>query len=225
MRCGTAVPVPDSAAAAHMRDDVSSGTAAAVTPLVIVISGPSGVGKDALLVRMRERGEPFAQPVTMTTRAPRPQEIDGRDYLFVTRDAFERLIADGELLEHAEVYGNLYGVPRAQLRDALASGSDVLMRVDVQGAATLRRLLPGAVFIFLIPDVPSRLEEHLRERTYEHDDARRRRLATAEAELAARDQFDYVVTNVEGDLDGTVDRVLAIAAVERARGGRVAVVV
>lgn len=192
---------------------------------MLVISGPSGVGKDALLDRMRERGEPFAQPVTMTTRPPRPQEIDGRDYRFVTREAFERLIAAGELLEHAEVYGNLYGVPRAQLRDALASGRDVLMRVDVQGAATLRGLLPGAIFVFLVPDVPSRLEEHLRERLYEDDDTRRRRLATAEAELAARDQFDYVVTNVEGDLDGTVDRVLAIAAAERVRAGRHAVVV
>src|SRR5688572_19296634 len=106
-----------------------------VPPLVVVVSGPSGVGKDALLARIRERTDAFAVPVTMTTRAPRDGEVQGRDYIFVTHDEFANALAVGELLEHAEVYGNSYGVPRSQLRGALGAGRDVIMRVDVQGAA------------------------------------------------------------------------------------------
>lgn len=192
---------------------------AAPAPLIVVVSGPSGVGKDALLARIRQRIDAFAVPVTMTTRAPRDGEVDGRDYLFVTDDAFRRALEAGELLEHAEVYGHAYGVPRSQLRAALAAGRDVLMRVDVQGAATLRRLLPGALFIFLAPPDDGALEAHLRARG---DDPASipRRLAAAAREVAASAQFDYVVTNVEGNLEAAVDRVLAIVAAERERPGR-----
>ena len=191
-------------------------------PLLLVVSGPSGVGKDALLARIRERdpsGDGFAVPVTMTTRAPRDGEVDGVDYLFVSVEEFQRQLDAGELLEHAQVYGSLYGVPRSQLREALAAGRDVIMRVDVQGAATLRRRLPGAVFVFLAPDDPRRLEARLRQRGMD-ERAVSLRLETAERELAQRDRFDHVVVNVEGDLDGAVDRVLAIVAQERARPGR-----
>jgi guanylate kinase len=186
---------------------------------VVVVSGPSGVGKDALLARIRERTDAFAVPVTMTTRPPRDGEVHGRDYIFVTPDEFANALAAGELLEHAEVYGNSYGVPRSQLRDALAAGRDVIMRVDVQGAATLRRLLPGALFIFLAPPDRDALEARLRGRG---DDAAtaERRLAAVERELALSADFDHVVVNTEGDLDGAVDRVLAIFAAERARSNR-----
>ena len=191
-------------------------------PLLFVVSGPSGVGKDALLARIRERDpsrDGFAVPVTMTTRAPRDGEVDGVDYLFVSVEEFQRRLRAGELLEHAQVYGSLYGVPRSQLREALAAGRDVIMRVDVQGAATLRRLLPGGVFVFLAPDEMRDLEGRLRERGMD-ERAVRLRLETAERELAQREQFDHVVVNVEGDLDGAVDRVLAIAERERTRPGR-----
>ena len=195
-------------------------------PLLIVVSGPSGVGKDALLAGIRARDaeggggmEAFAVPVTMTTRAPRDGEVDGVDYRFVSAEEFERRLWAGELLEHAQVYGHSYGVPRSELRGALAAGRDVMMRVDVQGAATLRRLLPGALFLFLAPDDPRQLEARLRERGMD-DATLRRRLDTAERELARRDQFDHVVVNVDGDLDGTVERVLAIVERERARPGR-----
>jgi guanylate kinase len=186
----------------------------------VVISGPSGVGKDALLARLRERGVPFVTPVTMTTRAPRAGELHGRDYLFVDDAEFERQLAAGELLEHARVYEHAYGVPRSQLRAALASGRDVIMRVDVQGAATLRALLPGALFVFLLPDAPGRLEAHLRTRGADGEEALRVRLATAERELAQRVHFDRTLVNVEGDLDATADALLALVAAERTRPGR-----
>ena len=195
---------------------------AAYPPLLVVISGPSGVGKDALLQCVRDLGAPFITPVTMTTRPIRPGEVDGRDYLFVSRERFEADLAAGELLEHAEVYGNWYGVPRSQLREAFASGRDVMMRVDVQGAATLRDLVPGALFIFLAPESPERLAEHLQEREYEDEAVLARRLAAAERELGRAGEFDHTVVNVEGDLEGTARRLLELVSGERARPGRTA---
>lgn len=190
-------------------------------PLLVVVSGPSGVGKDALLTRIHERGERFAPPVTTTTTRPaRPGEVDGRDYLFVSREQFQSSLDSGEFVEHAEVYGNRYGVSRTELRKALATGRDVIMRVDVQGAATLREVVPEALLLFLTPDDSAQLAVRLRARGHEDEDALRRRIATAERELAQREHFDHVVVNVEGDLDGTVDRVLTIVAAERAREGR-----
>jgi guanylate kinase len=186
-----------------------------------VLSGPSGVGKDTLIERIHGRSSPerFAVPITMTTRLKRSGEVDGVDYLFVTSDEFRRRLDAGELLEHAEVYGHHYGVPRSGLREALALGHDVIMRVDVQGAATLKGVMPDAVLIFLEPDDPKQIERRLRERGTDTETIQRR-LAAVQIELAARDQFDHVVVNVEGDLDGTVERVLAIVAQERARPGR-----
>ena len=188
-------------------------------PLLVVLSGPSGVGKDAVIARLRERGDRFRVPVTMTTRPPRPGERDGVDYLFVSREEFERQLAAGELLEHAQVYGRLYGVPRAQLRRAL-DGSDAVLQVDVQGAAALRKLLPGALSVFVVPDAPGRLAERLRARGADGDEEMARRLAQAEAELAQQERFDHVLPNVEGDLDATVDALLALIDGERARPGR-----
>jgi guanylate kinase len=158
----------------------------------------------------------------MTTRPPREGEVDGRDYIFVTPDEFANALGAGELLEHAQVYGNSYGVPRSQLRDALTAGRDVIMRVDVQGAATLRRLLPGAMFLFLAPPDVDALATRLRGRG-DDDAAIERRLAASERELALSSDFDHVVVNADDDLDATVDRVLQIVEAERARPGRVAV--
>ncbi len=188
-------------------------------PLLVVLSGPSGVGKNAVIERLRERSDRFRVPVTMTTRLPRPGERDGVDYLFVSREEFDRQLAAGELAEHAEVYGQLYGVPSAQLRRAL-DGSDAILQVDVQGAATLRLLLPDALFVFVVPDAPGRLAERLRARGVDDEEAMARRLAQAEAELAQQERFDHVLPNVEGDLDATVDALIALIDGERVRPGR-----
>jgi len=120
-------------------------------PLLVVISGPSGVGKDAVRKRMQERGCPFHFVVTATDRPQRPGEVHGKDYFFISAAEFDRMLANGELLEHAIVYGQHKGIPKAHVRQALTSGQDVLMRVDVQGATTIRRLVPEAVLIFLMP--------------------------------------------------------------------------
>ena len=186
------------------------------------MSGVSGVGKDALIARIRERTDRFVVPVTMTTRAPRPAEVHGRDYLFTTREAFIQALEANELLEHAEVYGNFYGVPRSQLRDALAAGRDVIMRVDVQGVVTLRELLPDAVFIFLEPEDRSVIERRLRERGTD-EATLQRRLAAAEREYELSAEFDHRVLNVDGDIDQAVDAVLAIVEAEHARPGRAAI--
>lgn len=170
--------------------------------------------------RMRERGLPIAVPATMTTRAPRDGEVDGVHHLFVDRAAFDRTLAEGELLEHAEVYGNYYGVPRSQVRAALAGGRHVIVRVDVQGAASLRRVLSAALFLFIVPDNLEHLEAHLRERASEDEDALQRRLAEARIELDQARHFDHVVTNVEGDLDATVDAAWALIEREAARPDR-----
>jgi guanylate kinase len=196
-------------------------------PLVVVVSGPSGVGKDALVDRILASSCHFVRPVTMTTRAPRPTEVPGRDYIFVSREDFERHLAAGELLEHAQIYGKgMYGLPREQLRRALATGCDAIVRVDVQGVAALRALLPGALFIMLVPDDLGSLERRLRERGEAHDEGDLgSRMAEAEREMAQEHLFDHVIVNVEGGLDATVQRVLDVIAQERARPGRSPVVV
>ena len=175
-----------------------------------------------MLARLRERGERFARPVTMTTRLPREGEVDGVHYQFVSEQDFQSAVEAGELLEHARVYGHDYGLPRASLREALASGLDVIAQVDVQGAQTLRPLLAGAVFVFLVPDDLAQLEARLRERGADEQTVRTR-LDTARSELATQDGYDHVLVNVDGDLDGTVDRLIALLAEERSRPGRAAV--
>lgn len=190
-------------------------------PLLIVISGPSGAGKDSLLARLRERALPFHFTVTATTRPQR--EVNPADHEFLTflSDAgFDRLLSADGLLEHAEVYGYRYGVPKAPLREALARGQDVIMRVDVQGAATIKRLLPLAVLIFLAPSSIDELGERIRRRGLDDPEAVRRRLDKAAWELAQQSPFDHVVVNERGRLDAAVDQVLAIIEAERRRPGR-----
>lgn len=189
-----------------------------------MLSGPSGAGKDALLARLRERGYTFVRPVTMTTRAPRVGEIDGVHYVFASGKQFAAAERDGDLLEHAEVHGRRYGLPREQLRRALdeaeRTGNDVLVQVDVQGAASLRPLLPDARFVFLAPGSFEELESRLRDRATENHDDARIRLETARRELVARDDFDDVVVNAEGALDDAVDALVALLERERARPDR-----
>jgi len=180
------------------------------TPLLVVISGPSGVGKDSVIKRMQALGYPFHFIVTATDRPPRPGEVDGVDYHFVSTAEFERMIAKDELLEYARVYGQYKGVPKAEAREALASGRDVIMRLDVQGAATIRRLVPQALSIFLVPPSLEVLVARLRRRAGDSAEQVQRRLQTALEELKRLDEFEYIVVNREGQLDETVRQVAAI---------------
>lgn len=186
-------------------------------PLVIVLSGPSGVGKDAVLSRMNELGSSFHFVVTLTTRERRPEEVNGRDYVFVSRAQFEAMRAAGELLEWAEVYGNLYGVPAPPVRQALAEGRDVLIKVDVQGAATIKRRLPEAVLIFLVAASMEELKDRLRRRETESPLDLELRLKAAQREMERRHDFDHVVVNADGRLDEAVANIEAIVAAEKRR--------
>jgi guanylate kinase len=186
-------------------------------PLLVVISGPSGSGKDSVVVRMRERGFPVHFVVTATDRAPRPGEVHGRDYYFYTTAEFERMAAEGELLEHAVVYGQHKGIPKAHVRQALDSGQDVVMRVDIQGADTVKFLIPEAITVFLTTESEEELEARLRGRRTESEAALQHRLAVARQEMARIPDFDYVVVNRRDALDGAVDDVVAIIQAEHCR--------
>jgi guanylate kinase len=186
-------------------------------PLMIVISGPSGVGKDTVLQRMKERQLPFHFVVTATTRPQRPGEIDGQDYIFVSRDEFAEMIEQNELLEHAYVYNDYKGIPKGQVQQALASGQDVVMRLDVQGAETIRKLCPDALLIFLSTETEEELIERLRARKTEDSEGLKLRIATARLELKQVEMFDYYVINPDLRLESAVDTILAIIHAEHHR--------
>jgi guanylate kinase len=186
-------------------------------PLLIVISGPSGVGKDTVIQRMKERELPFHFVVTATTRQARPEEVHGVDYYFLSHDEFAEMIEQDELLEYAIVYNDYKGIPKQQVRQALESGKDVVMRLDVQGAATIREISPEAVLIFLTTQSQEELVNRLRVRKTETPEGLNLRIATARQELKRIDEFDYVVVNPEYQLDETVDTILAIIHAEHHR--------
>lgn len=186
-------------------------------PLLIVISGPSGVGKDSVVQRMKERGFPFHFVVTATTRGRRENETHGRDYWFVSKEEFARMIEENELIEYAIVYGDYKGIPKTQVREALASGKDVVMRLDVQGAETVRKLAPEALLIFITCESEDELERRLRERKTESADSLALRIATARKELQRIEAFDYVIVNHDFQLDDTVEKVRAIIVAEHLR--------
>ena len=186
-------------------------------PLLVVISGPSGVGKDATVKRMEEMGYPFHFVVTATTRPRRSNEVDGVDYHFVSEQEFAEMLEEGELLEHAIVYGQHKGIPKQQVREALASGKDVIMRIDVQGAATIRCLVPEAVLIFLTASSEEELIRRLKERKTETPAGLKKRIATAWEEMQRREEFDYVVVNRDGRLDETVEIIAAIITAEKCK--------
>jgi len=187
------------------------------SPLLIVISGPSGVGKDTVLQRMKERGLPFHFVVTATTRPRREGEVHGKDYWFVTKDEFTRMIEADELMEYAIVYGDYKGIPRQQVRDALASGKDVILRIDVQGAETIRKLAPEALLIFLTTATEEELVHRLETRKTETAEDLKLRIATARKELQRIEAFDYVIINHDFRLDETVDNTRAIIDAEHHR--------
>ena len=186
-------------------------------PLLIVISGPSGVGKDSVVEHMATRGLPFHFVITATTRPPRDNETHGVDYFFFSKDDFAEMIDQDELLEYAIVYNDFKGIPKAQVREALASGKDVVMRLDVQGAATIKELCPDALLIFLTTETEQELANRLRLRKTERPEELKLRIATARKELNRVEEFDYVVVNRDSQLDKTVDSIEAIIHAEHCR--------
>ena len=186
-------------------------------PMLVVLSGPSGVGKDTLLKKLKERGHDFAFVVTMTTRPMREGEIEGVDYLFVSKSTFADMMQADELLEHSLVYGDYKGIPKQQVRDAIRSGKDVLMRIDVQGAAKIRRIVRNVVTIFLAPESESELERRLAERKTETLENLKIRIATAREEMKRINEFDYVVVNRANHQDQAVSQIVAIITAERCK--------
>ena len=186
-------------------------------PLLIVLSGPSGVGKDAVLSRVRESKYPLEYIVTVTTRPRRAKERDNRDYRFISAEKFHAMIEHDELLEWANVYGNLYGVPKEPIRQALDSGKDTIVKVDVQGAAAIKKILPQALFIFLMPPSMEELMYRLNQRHTELPFDLALRAKTAEEEVNQLTFFDYRVFSQRDEIDQAVSDIVAILTAEKRR--------
>ncbi|MBG7610182.1 MAG: guanylate kinase [Anaerolineae bacterium] len=186
-------------------------------PLLIVISGPSGVGKDSVVQRMKKNGLPFHFVITATTRPPRTDEQHGIDYFFYSKSDFAEMIEQDELIEYAYVYNDYKGIPKTQVRAALDSGKDVVMRLDVQGASTIKRLYPDVMSIFLTTDTEEELVDRLKSRKTESNDQLKLRIATARKEMQRVRDFDYVVINRDEQLDQTVAAIKAIIHAEHHR--------
>lgn len=197
-----------------------SGEALVAPAFPLVVAGPSGAGKTTLCRRLVGRRDDIRFSLSATTRPARPGEVEGRDYRFVPRSAFERLVAAGELLEWAEVHGEMYGTPRAELEAARGEGKHLLLDIDVQGARSVRRRVPEALTIFVLPPTGERVLARLRGRGSEDEAALRRRMRTAVAELEAVEEFDYVTVN--DDLGEALRAIEAILAAERRRVARLA---
>lgn len=186
-------------------------------PLLLVISGPSGVGKDTIIEQMRDAMPDFHYAVTATTRPRRPGEIDGVHYHFYTPEQFAHDLEADEFFEHANVYGNLYGVPKSEVRRAIERGQDVVIKVDPQGAMTIRRLAPEALLVFLLPPDMPELTRRLRSRKTDDPEALTRRISIASREIATIEFFDYFVFNESEQIGQAVERIAAIVMVERMR--------
>ena len=185
--------------------------------LLFVLSAPSGTGKDTVIKKLKGQGMDFYVVSSVTTRRPRKGESEGNPYHFVDQETFDRMAANDELLEYANVHGNWYGQPRKPIRDNLQAGRDVLLKIDVQGAATVRHKVPEAIFIFLIPESVEELAQRLATRKTETQEERQRRLADARVELAEKDWYDYIILNRQGHIEEAVDRLRAIMLAEHCR--------
>jgi guanylate kinase len=186
--------------------------------LLFVVSAPSGTGKTTVVERLAERCAQVGRSRSYTSRPARPGEIEGVDYNFVSRQAFEEMAARGEFLEWADIFGNLYGTSRRDTESALAAGIDLVLVIDVQGARQVRRQMPDAVAIFVLPPSYGVLASRLRGRNQDSAASIERRLATARAEVDAVDEYDYVVINDE--LHRCVADLDAIISAERSRRDR-----
>lgn len=186
-------------------------------PLLIVLSGPSGAGKDALLTKMKESGYPLEYITTVTTRVQRAEEKDNVDYHFISTGKFQEMLKNNELLEWANVYGNWYGVPKEPIKQALDKGRDTIVKVDIQGAATIKKIVPEAVFIFLMPPSRKELATRLKQRHTESPSDLALRIKTVEEEIKQLPLFDYIVVNKQDKIDLAVSDITAIIAAEKCR--------
>jgi guanylate kinase len=200
-----------------MNPDQTSPIVTPSGPLLIVLSGLSGVGKDTVLNRLRQSEHPLEFIVTVTTRPPRPNERDGIHYRFVPDSVFREMIDSDGLLEYASVYGYYYGVPAGPVKKALADEKDVVIKVDVQGAATIKKIVPEAIFIFLAASSMQELESRLKQRSTESKSDLALRLETAAAELEQLPLFDYIVFNRRGEVNRAVSEIEAIITAEKCR--------
>ena len=184
-------------------------------PILIVLSGPSGVGKDAVLARMKALTPDFHYTVTATTRPKREEEVEGDDYIFLNEKDFTERLNKNEFLEFAKVYGNFYGVPKHQVNKALGSGIDVVIKIDVQGAKTIKHHAPDGLFIFLTPPNMKSLENRLRLRMTESEKELNLRLSTANSEMQESSWFDLVIENPDDDLDFAVNGIVQAVKKEK----------
>jgi guanylate kinase len=190
-------------------------------PLLAILSGPSGVGKDAVLARLKESSDyPMKYVITMTTRHRRENEKDDVDYHFVSIEKFQDMIEENELLEWANVYGNWYGVPKGEVKQALDQGQDVMVKVDIQGVANIKKLIPQAISIFLMPPSMEELITRLNQRRTESSMDLSLRLRKAEEEMKQLPQFDYEVVNKWDEIDRAVSDIKAIITAEKCRVNR-----
>jgi guanylate kinase len=203
-----------------------------MSSIVFIISAPSGSGKSTLTAELRKIASNLEFSISYTTRAPRGSEQNGKEYFFITREEFEKMIAEGQFLEHAEVFGNYYGTARSFLREAFARGNDLILDIDVQGAAQVKEKLPEAVSIFILPPSREELERRLRRRTLAENETRRqlngegksddeieailqRRLHEASREIENYSQYDYILVNEKVEL--AIDVLQAIVKAERVK--------
>ena len=210
-----------------LRPGIAAADSTAPNPMLVIISGPSGVGKDTIIEALQKRGHrpAYHYVVTCTTRARRPNEIDGVSYNFVSPAEFAALCDAGELLEANEVHGNWYGTPRAGVRAALGGGQHAILKIDVQGARVVKACVPEALLIFVVPPTFETLVEHLKARRTESAEQLEIRQRDAAIELARMDDYDYVVVNEEGRVDLTAERIEEIIAAEERSESRRAVIV
>jgi len=180
---------------------------------VYIISAPSGSGKSTLVDKVRQLVPSLEFSISYTTRAPRGKEQDGREYFFVERPAFEEMIGRNEFLEHAEVFGNFYGTARRFLKQAEQNGHDLLLDIDVQGAAQIKRKLPEAASIFILPPDRKTLEQRLRNRSLDTEEVIQRRLVTASREIENYGKYDYILVNDR--LEDSVAKLRSILLAER----------
>ena len=186
-------------------------------PLMIIVSGPSGVGKDSVLKSLRLRGLPIHIVVTATTRAPRPEEIPGRDYIFYSQEEFKLLVEQGGFIENSLVYTDCKGIPKFQIADAIATRKDIIMRLDVQGAAKMKKLFPESILIFLIPRNIQEWFDRLQNRKTENEESLKVRIETVHNEMQHIQEFDYIVINAASQLEKAVDTIVSIIEAEHHR--------
>jgi guanylate kinase len=219
--------VPSSADAAAVGVAAADPVSDPANPMLVIISGPSGVGKDTIIEALQKRGHrpDYHYVVTCTTRGRRPGEVDGVSYNFVSAEEFAALRKAGELLEANQVHGNWYGTPRAGVRQALAGGRHAILKIDVQGARVVKGCVPEALLIFVVPPSLDTLVEHLKARRTESAEQLELRQRNAAIELARKDDYDYVVVNEEDRVDLTAKRIEEIIEQEERRGSRRAVTV